>query len=182
MPRTTVSTDVVTRALRRACRAPSLHNSQPWQWVAQDDTVQLFLDKDRILYSTDHSGREAVIGCGAVLDHFRVAMAAEGWTANVDRMPNPNNPLHLASVDFSPMELVTDGHLRRADAILRRRTDRLPSPNHPIGNPSSRDSAEPWSPMPWSSTRSQTIFDPIWLRPRLSPNRSASTTRRTIPN
>ncbi|MCV7204273.1 NAD(P)H nitroreductase [Mycolicibacterium peregrinum] len=126
MPRTTVSTDVVTRALRRACRAPSLHNSQPWQWVAQDDTVQLFLDKDRILYSTDHSGREAVIGCGAVLDHFRVAMAAEGWTANVDRMPNPNNPLHLASVDFSPMELVTDGHLRRADAILRRRTDRLP--------------------------------------------------------
>lgn len=126
MPSTTVSTDVVTRALRRACRAPSLHNSQPWQWVAQDDTIQLFLDKDRILYSTDHSGREAVIGCGAVLDHFRVAMASEGWIANVDRMPNPNNPLHLASVDFSPMELVTEGHLRRADAILMRRTDRLP--------------------------------------------------------
>lgn len=126
MPSTTVSTDVVTRALRRACRAPSLHNSQPWQWVAQDDTVQLFLDKDRVLYSTDHSGREAVIGCGAMLDHFRVAMAAKGWTANVDRMPNPNNPLHLASVDFSPMELVTEGHLRRADAIMVRRTDRLP--------------------------------------------------------
>lgn len=126
MPSTTVSTDVVTRALRRACRAPSLHNSQPWQWVAEDETVQLFLDKDRVLYSTDHSGREAVIGCGAVLDHFRVAMAAEGWTANVDRMPNPNNPLHLASVDFSPMDLVTDGYLRRADAIMMRRTDRLP--------------------------------------------------------
>lgn len=126
MPSTIVSTDVVTRALRRACRAPSLHNSQPWQWVAQDDTIQLFLDKDRILYSTDHSGREAVIGCGAALDHFRVAMAADGWMANVDRMPNPNNPLHLASVDFSPMELVTEGHLRRADAILVRRTDRLP--------------------------------------------------------
>lgn len=126
MPSTAVSTDIVTRALRRACRAPSLHNSQPWQWVAEGETVQLFLDKDRILYSTDHSGREAVIGCGAVLDHFRVAMAAEGWTANVDRMPNPNNPLHLASVDFSPMELVTEGHLRRADAITVRRTDRLP--------------------------------------------------------
>lgn len=138
MPRTTVSTDVVTRALRRACRAPSLHNSQPWQWVAQDDTVQLFLDKDRMLYSTDHSGRAAVIGCGAVLDHFRVAMAAEGWTANVDRMPNPNNPLHLASVDFSPMELVTEGHRRRADAILTRRTDRLP-----FSEPPDWESVEP---------------------------------------
>lgn len=126
MPSTTVSTDVVTRALRRACRAPSLHNSQPWQWVAEDEAIQLFLDKDRILYSTDHSGREAVIGCGAVLDHFRVAMAAEGWTVNVDRMPNPNNPLHLASVDFSQMELVTEGHRRRAEAILQRRTDRRP--------------------------------------------------------
>ena len=88
-------------------------------------TVQLFLDKDRVLYSTDHSGREALIGCGAALDHFRVAMAAAGWTANVDRFPNPNNR-HLASIDFSPMEFVTDGHRRRADAILLRRTDRLP--------------------------------------------------------
>jgi len=35
-------------------------------------------------------------------------------------------PDHLASLDFSPMSLVTDGHRRRADAIAHRRTDRLP--------------------------------------------------------
>ena len=101
------------------------------------------------LYATDSSGREALIGCGAVLDHFRVAMAAAGWTANVDRFPNPNNPLHVASVDFTPMEFVTDGHrqprgcdtaaphrpaaLRRAtglgcvrDAVARRRSAPTP--------------------------------------------------------
>ena len=87
-----VNTEVIKNAVQLACRAPSLHNSQPWHWVAEDGTVQLYLDKDRVLYSTDHSGREALIGCGAVLDHFRVAMAAAGWTANVDRFPNPNNP------------------------------------------------------------------------------------------
>jgi nitroreductase len=125
MSSTTASTDVVRSAIWLACRAPSLHNSQPWQWIAENDTAQLFLDKDRILYSADHTGREAVIGCGAVLDHFRVAMAAQGWTAYVDRMPNPNNPLHLASVDFRPVELVTEAYRRRADAILMRRTDRL---------------------------------------------------------
>ena len=87
---------------------------------------------------TDHSGREAVIGCGAALDHFRVAMAAAGWAANVDRYPNPNNSLHLASIDFSPMEFVTDGHRRRADAILHRRTDRLP-----FADPPEWDAVEP---------------------------------------
>ena len=126
MPNTLANTEVIKNAVQLACRAPSLHNSQPWHWVAADGTVQLFLDKDRVLYSTDHSGREALIGCGAVFDHFRVAMAAAGWTANVDRFPNPNNSLHLASIDFSPMEFVTEGHRRRADAILMRRTDRLP--------------------------------------------------------
>ena len=60
-----------------------------------------------------------------MLDHLRVAMAAAGWTANVDRFPDPKNLDHLASVDFSRMSLVTDGHRRRADAILHRRTDRL---------------------------------------------------------
>ncbi len=121
-----VSTEVIKNAVQLACRAPSLHNSQPWHWVVEGSTVHLYRDKDRSLRSTDHSGREALLGCGAVLDHFRVAMAAAGWTANVDRFPNPNNHLHLASIDFSPMELVTDGHRRRADAVLTRRTDRLP--------------------------------------------------------
>ncbi len=123
---TVVDTKVIRDAVRLACRAPSLHNSQPWRWVAEGHVVQLFVDPDRAPVHTDESGREALIGCGAVLDHFRVAMAAAGWTANVDRFPNPNNLHHLASIDFSPMEFVTDGHRRRADAILQRRTDRLP--------------------------------------------------------
>ena len=121
-----VSTEVIKNAVQLACRAPSLHNSQPWHWVVEGSTVHLHRDKDRSLRSTDHSGRETLLGCGAVLDHFRVAMAAAGWTAHVDRFPNPNNHLHLASIDFTPMELVTDGHRRRADAVLTRRTDRLP--------------------------------------------------------
>ncbi len=126
MPVTTVDTEVIRDAVRLACRAPSLHNSQPWHWVLEGGTLQLFADADRVVRATDTSGREALMACGALLDHFRVAMAAAGYTANVDRFPNPNNHLHVASVDFTPMKFVTDGHRQRADAILRRRTDRLP--------------------------------------------------------
>jgi len=123
---TVVGTKVIKDAVRLACRAPSLHNSQPWRFVTDGVTVQLFIDADRAPRYTDASGREALISCGAVLDHFRVAMAAEGWTANVDRFPNPNNLHHLASIDFTPLDFVTDGHRSRADAIMHRRTDRLP--------------------------------------------------------
>ncbi|MGV0723857.1 NAD(P)H nitroreductase [Mycolicibacterium elephantis] len=118
--------DVIKSVVQLACRAPSLHNSQPWRWVAEDGALHLFLDKDRILYSADHSGREALISCGAVLDHLRVASAAAGWDADVDRFPDPDDPQHLASVEFRPVDLVTDEQRRRAEAISRRRTDRLP--------------------------------------------------------
>ncbi|AMO63134.1 Putative NAD(P)H nitroreductase Acg [Mycolicibacterium phlei] len=126
MEPTPVDTEVLTSALRVACRAPSLHNTQPWHWVIDADAVHLFLDKSRVLYATDHSGREALLSCGAVLDHFVVAMAAAGWRAHIDRYPNPNNRLHLAAITFRPLNFVTEGHRRRADAIMDRRTDRLP--------------------------------------------------------
>jgi hypothetical protein len=126
MPHTLVDTDLLRTVVQLACRAPSLHNSQPWRLVAEGAVLHLYVDHDRILPSADKSGREAHIGCGALLDQLRVAMAAAGWTANVERFPDPNNLDHLASLDFRPLSLVTDDHRRRADAMLYRRTDRLP--------------------------------------------------------
>ena len=118
--------DVLKRALLLACRAPSVHNSQPWRWVIEEATVQLFVDRNRTVPATDHSGREAITSCGAVLDHFRVAMTAAGWRPNITRFPNPNDPDHLATIEFSRIAYVTAAQRNRAEAILRRRTDRLP--------------------------------------------------------
>lgn len=148
MPDSVVDPDVIRDAVRLACRAPSLHNSQPWHWVAENSQLQLFGDPERVVRATDVSGREALLSCGAVLDHLRVAMAAAGWTTHADRFPNPNNSKHLASIDFSPMEFTTEGHRRRADAILARRTDRLPFAAPPDwvwleGRLRDRDDAEP---------------------------------------
>jgi hypothetical protein len=125
MPITAVETDVIEEVVRTACRAPSLHNSQPWQWVFSRGQLRLFLDPSRIL-DTDHSAREALISCGAVLDHLRVAMAAAGWQSQIDRFPNPDSPNHLASIEFTPAEFVTERDRRLASAIGARRTDRLP--------------------------------------------------------
>lgn len=126
MAKTMFDSATLTHAVQLASRAPSLHNTQPWRLVADGSGVHLHLDPSRVVTATDRSSREAVISCGVLLDHLRVAMAAAGWATSVDRFPNPNDLDHLATLQFSPMDFVTDAHRRRADAILARRTDRLP--------------------------------------------------------
>jgi nitroreductase len=134
MIKTSVDIDVMAKAVELACRAPSLHDSQPWRWVASDTGVDLFADPHRVVRSTDSSGREALISCGAALDHFRTAMAATGWNTTVEQFPDPDRPDHLASIDFTPLRLTTQALRDRGDAILRRRTDRLPfrAPNESL--------------------------------------------------
>jgi hypothetical protein len=138
VPQAVLDVEVVKRALQLACRAPSVHNSQPWHWVFEGAVLDLFVDRRRWVHSADRSGREAIISCGAVLDHLRVAMVAAGWQAHIERFPNPNNRDHLASLEFSPLEFVTDAQRKRTEAILQRRTDRLP-----LGRPTYWASFEP---------------------------------------
>jgi nitroreductase len=137
MPDTVIETGVIEDAVRTACRAPSMHNSQPWQWVFTGGQLRLFLDPSRVMES-DQSAREALVGCGAALDHLRVAMAAIGWQTHVDRFPKPDNPNHLASIDFTRAEYVTERDRRRGSAIWARHTDRLP-----FSGPTDWESFEP---------------------------------------
>jgi hypothetical protein len=125
MPAAIPKAEIIKAVVSLACRAPSLHNSQPWRWVAEHGALQLFLDPTRVL-NYDQSHREALIGCGAALHHLRVAMAASGWHTDIKRFPDPDDPDHIATLEFTPMKDVTAADRRRADAILMRRSDRLP--------------------------------------------------------
>lgn len=117
---------VIQNAVAVACRAPSLHNSQPWRWVADGAQLHLFADRGRLVQAADRTGRELILSCGAALDHLRVAMAAAGWDAHTHRFPNADEPDHLARLDFARIPTPSDVQRQRTDAIGRRRTDRLP--------------------------------------------------------
>ncbi|WP_156685541.1 Acg family FMN-binding oxidoreductase [Mycobacterium sp. Marseille-P9652] len=118
--------EVIRDAVTLACRAPSLHNSQPWRWISDGTRLHLWADPRHSMPGTDHTGRELLLSCGAVLDHLRVAMAAAGWDSVTERFPSEGRPDHLATLGFLPVEAVTAACRRKADAIRRRRTDRLP--------------------------------------------------------
>ncbi|MBL3735616.1 Acg family FMN-binding oxidoreductase [Mycobacteroides abscessus] len=124
MAQDVLARNVVIKAVQAACRAPSIHNSQPWRWVLDGD-LQLHLDVNRVLH-VDPARREALMSCGAALDHFRIAMAAFGWLVRPDYFPNPNDNTHLATMNFVKMHYVTDAHRNRLHAAEQRHTDRLP--------------------------------------------------------
>ena len=126
MQQSTPDAEVVINALKLACRAPSIHNSQPWHWMLDGPELRLFVDRSRWVVIADSSGREAIISCGTMLDHLRVAMAASGWQSTVNRFPDPKIVIIWQLSDSGPTNSSANSRYKRAEAILQRRTDRLP--------------------------------------------------------
>lgn len=124
-------TETIRAALSLAIQAPSVHNSQPWSWRVDNQSLHLFADFTRHLRSTDPDMRDLIVSCGATLHHCVVALAALGWHAKVHRFPNSDDPAHLASIDVLPQ---TPGEVDiiLAAAIKRRRSDRRHYSSWPV--------------------------------------------------
>jgi len=134
MMSSTVIPDEATldRALRSAVRAPSVYNSQPWRWrISTTGVVDLFADLDRHLIVIDLDGRDLLLSCGAGLHHLVVALAGLGWSARIDRFPDPENIHHLARIQPSIAAPPPD-MAALARAIPLRRTDRRRFSDEPV--------------------------------------------------
>ncbi len=108
-----------------ACTASSLHNTQPWRWLARPDRLELWTDRGRHLPVTDPTGRDLVLSCGAALHTATVAAAGRGWATTVRRFPEPTEPDLLAVLTFRPRN-PTPAQQELAAAVRRRRSDRRP--------------------------------------------------------
>ncbi len=130
-----IPTGPVTAAVEQALRAPSVHNTQPWRWRVDHDTIDLFADTGRQLSATDPDRRDALLSCGAALHHLQVALAHAGLAATVTRLPEPEDRTYLARVVARPGPAVAEAELFRS--IARRHTDRRrfshrPAPPHAV--------------------------------------------------
>lgn len=125
--------DVATlrRAIECAVRAPSVYNSQPWRWRVTPTGVDLFADPDRHLLAIDPDRRDLLLSCGAALHHLVVALAGLGFSARVDRFPDPENSDHLARV-VPVGTCPAPEAVRLATAIAGRHTDRRRFGSHPV--------------------------------------------------
>jgi nitroreductase len=126
------TTAILAEAAEAAGFAPSIHNTQPWRWRVSPAGLDLLAARERQLGVTDPGGRMLHVSCGAALHHARVALAAQGWTGEALRLPDPADPDHLARLTLGAAEPVTPEAMRLFQAVAVRHTDRRPVSETPV--------------------------------------------------
>jgi nitroreductase len=125
-------TAALAQAARAAGFAPSIHNTQPWRWRVDGSTTELRAERSRQLAVTDPAGRMLTVSCGTALHHVRLALAAEGWAAEVRRLPDEADPDLLARLTLTGRTEVTPEALRLLQTVRIRHTDRRPVFDTPV--------------------------------------------------
>ncbi|NUS50685.1 MAG: NAD(P)H nitroreductase [Nocardioidaceae bacterium] len=129
---TEITDRAVDTLIRCACRAPSVHNTQPWHWHVHDDgVVDLYADHTRQLVQADPQRRDLVLSCGAALHHLQVAARALGLAPRVHRLPEPDDERFVARVRLTPADPPPDAE-RQLAVIEARRTDRRRLTSWPV--------------------------------------------------
>ncbi|MFD8496035.1 Acg family FMN-binding oxidoreductase [Amycolatopsis sp. NPDC059657] len=81
---TTWSEDEVEVLARAVTRAPSVHNTQPWELKLADRRAELAERPEFALSHHDPDGRDRLISCGAALANLWLAVRVLGWRANLE--------------------------------------------------------------------------------------------------
>jgi nitroreductase len=115
-----------------AGRAPSVHNTQPWQFRVQRNGLDLYADRARRLRAIDPAGREMLISCGAAVFGLRLGLRHLGYRAAVELLPDPDHPSLLARIrlDQEVPPTAADGEMLAA--VPHRHTHRGPFSPEPI--------------------------------------------------
>lgn len=128
-----LSRQTAERLVEAATAAPSMHNAQPWRFVARlpERVIEIYADPVRTLRRGDPRGRAVHIACGAALFNLRLAIAHAGAEPVARLLPEPRNPLLLATVrlagPYRPRPIERDLHA----AISHRRDPRHALTSHP---------------------------------------------------
>ncbi|QUQ64041.1 Acg family FMN-binding oxidoreductase [Kutzneria sp. CA-103260] len=114
----------VAAVLEAAATAPSVHNSQPWQFRVLPDRIELHADLTRRLLATDPDDKELRLACGAALANLRIALEALGVRPLLTLLPRGTRA--LAVVRRGGHVTPADGVLDLRRAIPARHTNRKP--------------------------------------------------------
>jgi len=112
--------------LSAATRAPSLHNSQPWEFGVGNRHVEVYLVPSRRLPHSDASGRFQLVSCGAALFNLRVAAAHLGMHPSVELLPGEADPTLIAILYADHRHERPSSLDTCYPAIGARRTNRMP--------------------------------------------------------
>ena len=118
----------VTGLVAAATAAPSLHNAQPWRFRYRTATATFEIrpDLSRAMTRTDPDHRGLHLGCGAAVFNLRVAAAHAGLGTDSRILPDPTDPMLLATVAVTGTGPADPRLASLQPAIARRHTSRHP--------------------------------------------------------
>lgn len=117
---------VLRLALEYAVLAPSSHNTQPWLFCLDDNSVELYADTKRVLKRIDPSHRELIMSCGAALYILRLALRSFGYTEKAEYFSNSDSKYLLARVTITGIGNPNLEDKRLFKAVPDRHTNRKP--------------------------------------------------------
>ncbi|MCM2356929.1 MAG: nitroreductase family protein [Geobacteraceae bacterium] len=94
--------DKIRFLLGYAILAPSILNTQPWQFAVSGDELQVFADHERWLKVADWDQRNMYMSTGCALENFLIAADHFGYGAEVAYHPPTFRKGPIASVKLSP--------------------------------------------------------------------------------
>lgn len=112
--------------LNYAVLAPSGHNTQPWKFKLQPETLELWADPSRALPRVDPNQRELIISCGAALMNLRLALHHFGYCGEIRLLPDPSQPNLLAQIQLGNWGQENTEDKTLFDSIRKRHTNRQP--------------------------------------------------------
>lgn len=120
--------DLVVELVTAATMAPSRHNSQPWRFRFEpaSQTIDLYADPAQMLPVGDPDGRAVHLACGAALFNLRLAATVAGRRPVVRLIPDPVQPLLLATVRLAGLCQAAQDEIELRAVIAARRTNRSP--------------------------------------------------------
>jgi len=120
-----IPVDQIDYLVSTATRAPSVHNTQPWEFLINPHKIELLADPRRKLH-TDPLGREMLLSCGAALFGLRLAIRSLGYRPVVELLPDPSHLRLLARVRLVTGTPMTALERDMLNAIPHRHTHRGP--------------------------------------------------------
>jgi hypothetical protein len=81
-------TSIPEQLISYAVRAPSGHNTQPWQFSVEQDTIRIYPDLSRRLCVVDPEDHALFISLGCALENLVVAAAQQGLVVSIDYFPS----------------------------------------------------------------------------------------------
>ncbi len=124
--------DKMRLAAEFAALAPSVHNTQPWRFVAGAHALEVRLDPERGLGYLDPDRRQMLLSCGVAAEFARLAIRSLGSACTVRLLPDPAQESLVAKLVVGFREAPTPAEQRLIDAIPRRYTDRGPYTDEPV--------------------------------------------------